>query len=307
MLNRRGTSASIRPCPLCASKEITTRTAFPYAVEFDDQRFSYFRCASCKSVFIDPLPNEQTFARMYAKSQYHDCHYSGCASSHYDSAAHLLAQFAPPGSTVLDYGCGVGHFLRSVQSAGFLCMGVEFDAAAASTASQNAGCDVLPVSEFARWNETQKFDVLHLGDVLEHLPDPAGTLTHLLSYLKAGGLLFAEGPLEVNPSPVYWAARTFGMMKRRLRPSFTGRGTPTHLFRAGAQQQLRFFQRITPQFERLHWAIYETGWPYADGGLIKRGIARVAISMGGKRFGGTIFGNRFIAIFRVVADCAGNS
>jgi len=287
---------AIRPCPLCTGP--AAEAAFPYAIEFDGQRFAYYRCADCRSVFVDPVPDAPTFARMYAKSAYHDCHYAESESRHYAAAATLLGHFAPAGATVLDYGCGFGHFLRAVQAAGFPASGVEFDAEAAQAAAHNAGCEVWSVQDFPQHSAARTFAVLHLGDVLEHLPDPAATLTQLLAHLKPGGLLFVEGPLEVNPSPVYWASRLFGALKHRLRPGFAGPGKPTHLFRTGGRQQLAFFQRVEPSLERLHWEIYETGWPYASGGLIKRLIARAALLVGGRRLGSTTFGNRFTGIFR---------
>jgi len=137
-----------------------------------------------------------------------------------------------------------------------------------------------------------------LGDVLEHLPDPASTLKNLLCYLKPGGVLFVEGPLEINPSPVYWAARTFGAFKRILRPGLVGSDAPTHLFRTGAKQQLAFFLLTEPRLELISWTVYETGWPYAEGGTVKRAIAGIALLIGGKHLFGTTFGNRFRGVFR---------
>ena len=285
-----------RPCPLCADP--SSESSFPYAVVFDGQRFGYYLCTACNSVFVDPIPGEQTFARMYAKADYHDCHYSESKSTHYAAAATLLGNFTPTGSTVFDYGCGLGHFLRAVRSAGFHAFGVEFDQEAANAASLNTGCDVLSVADFYRQSAAPKFDVIHLGDVLEHLPDPANTLKQLLVYLKPGGLLFVEGPLEVNPSPVYWASRAFGSLKHWLRPGFVGQGNPTHLFRTGGQQQLDFFHMVEPALDLLHWEIYETGWPYASGGVIKRLISRAAVLMSGMKLGRMTFGNRFTGVFR---------
>lgn len=289
-------SNSPRSCPLCTGS--AKGTTYPYAIEFAGQRFHYQLCASCCSVYVDPVPDTQTFARMYAKSDYHDCFYGECDTARYEVAARLLLPFAHAGATVLDYGCGFGAFLQAVKAAGFTPYGVEFDVDAARFASENAGCDVIAVANFPRSDLPEKYDVIHLGDVLEHLPDPAETLSQLLPHLKPGGLLFVEGPLEVNPSPVYWAAHAFGTLKHVLRPQFVGQGKPTHLFRTGGSQQLAFFNQVAPALELLHWEIYETGWPYADGGVIKRLISGAALILGGKKMGGVTFGNRFTGVFR---------
>lgn len=284
-----------RTCPLCGAK--ATGVDFPYATRFNDVRFNYLRCGNCSSVFVDPVPDLETFARMYAKSDYHDCYYEGKDGGRYTESARLLKQYLPAGALVLDYGCGIGAFLKALGAEGFVPFGVEFDQDAARFAGENARCSTLSVDEFRARSEGLKFDAIHLGDVLEHLPDPAGTLRELLSQLRPGGVLFVEGPLEINPSPVFWAARLFGAIKLMARPAFIAGHPPTHLFRTGAKQQLAFFTRVDTSLSLQHWHIYETGWPYASGGKIKRAIAGLAIRLGGKRLFGSTFGNRFCGLF----------
>jgi 2-polyprenyl-3-methyl-5-hydroxy-6-metoxy-1,4-benzoquinol methylase len=283
-----------RGCPLCGARP--TGSTFPYATRFNDAHFGYLKCGKCKSVFVDPVPDAQTFARMYAKSAYHDLYYDGGEGVDYSESVRLLCQHLEPGSTVLDYGCAVGSFLKACSSRGLVPFGVEFDGEAALFAAQNANCEVMSVEAFAKLTKIPSFDGIHMGDVLEHLPDPAATLTHLLGFLKPGGVLFVEGPIEVNPSPVFWAARIFGAAKRVLKPTFVSNHPPTHLFRTDANSQRAFFTRVDRSLSMRHWKIYETGWPYRGGSLIKRGIASVAVSMGGLHFAGATFGNRFKAI-----------
>lgn len=286
---------SIRQCPICDGT--ASGLAFPFAVQFAGKHFTYFECSRCASVFVNPVPDAQTFAAMYARAEYHDCHYATCDKSAYTRAARLLKDVAPAGATVLDYGCGAGYFLQAVKKEGFLPFGVEFDAEAAKLAAENVGCDVYTVDMFAVQEEVNGFDVIHLGDVLEHLPDPGSTLKGLLTHLIPGGFLFVEGPLEVNPSPVYWAAKLFGTAKHYLRPGHVGQGKPTHLFRTGAKQQRDFFARVAADCELTNWAVYETGWPYNQGGSIKSVIMKLALWLGGRSLGEHTFGNRFSAIY----------
>lgn len=291
------TMSTSRDCPLCGGR--ASAGAFPYVTRFNAVQFDYLKCGACSSVFVDPVPDSQTFAKMYAKADYHDLYYEGSEGGAYSESVNLLKKYLPAGATVLDYGCGVGAFLKALAQEEFIPYGVEFDEDAARFAGQNANCETFSVGYFLALTDKPKFDAIHLGDVLEHLPDPAATLKQLLVYVKPGGVLFAEGPLEINPSPVYWAARLFGAVKHTVRPKFTASHAPTHLFRTSAKQQLAFFSRVEPCLDLKYWHVYETGWPYASGGAVKRAIGGVARLVSGKRLFGVTLGNRFRGVFRV--------
>ena len=292
-------SKSIRPCPLC--NDHPTKQSFPFAINFEGENYQYYRCASCETVYVDPIPSEATFSLMYTYSNYHSIFYDDPSATAHPSStlnqpAEILSTFAQGGDLVLDYGCGTGAFLNALQKQGFKTVGVEFNKEIANIASQNACCPVYEVDEFFCDLQPWKFDIIYLGDVLEHLPDPQGTLAKLLAYLKIEGLLMVEGPLENNHSPVYWASHVFGSVKRLLRPSFIGAGTPTHLFRTSAKAQKAFFERVCPSSQFVLWDVYETGWPYSRGTLIKRSISWFAKLIGGRGKKDIVFGNRFRTI-----------
>ncbi len=82
------------------------------------------KCGECASVLVDPVPDDQTFAKMYAKAEYHDCHYKGLEGGAYAESAELLKQYVPAGASVVDYGCGVGAFLKALRFEGFEPYGV---------------------------------------------------------------------------------------------------------------------------------------------------------------------------------------
>lgn len=273
-------------------------SAFPYATKFNKVQFNYLKCIECQSVFVDPVPDAQTFGLMYAKSAYHDQYYDGNEGAQYSESAQLLSKYLKPGSRVLDYGCGVGGFLKALNSQGFVPFGVEFDSDAAQFAANNAHCEAMSVETFHKLPTPPCFEAIHLGDVLEHLPNPSSTLKDLLFFLKPGGMLFVEGPLETNSSPVFWSARVFGAVKRFVKSDYLAQNPPTHLLRTNAKAQKTFFTLVNPDLKIHHWQVYETGWPYASGGLIKRSVANVAKLIGGKKLGDSTFGNRFKAILQ---------
>ena len=291
-------SKSVRRCPLCSGYH--SKLSFPFIISYKSERYYYYRCSACATVFINPLPSDTVFSLMYANFNYHELFYDDPSPCAYDRSAEILSRFAHRGALVLDYGCGTGSFLKALQRHGFTGVGVELDIEVANIASQRTGCRVYQVSEFFDRLQPAKFDIIYLGDVLEHLQDPEGSLAKLLPHLKVGGLLMVEGPLEANHSPVYWASLIFGSVKRLLFPKLIGRGMPTHLFRTSAKAQKAFFERAFPRSQVLLWSVYETGWPYSRGNLVKRSISVFAKVIGGKGLGGIIFGNRFRIIISVL-------
>jgi len=254
-------------CLLCSSSN--NKPSFPYNVVFGKSTFHYLACNDCNCVFINPIPSDEDFEKMYQNESYHEEHYVDIDLSPYFSSAKLLSKFtAPNNNRVLDYGCGYGHFLKALLSEGFCA---------------------------------DEFDVIHLGDVLEHLPDPQATIQQLMKKLSPDGLIFIEGPIETNPSPVFWAAKTFGLIKKVfIRGDNIGK--PTHLLRVNASTQLNFIMELNNNIECLHWEVYETGWPYLNGGFLKNSIALMAIQLGGMKFFSQIMGNRFKGIFRVTQN-----
>ena len=142
---------------------------------------------------------------------------------------------------------------------GYIPFGVEFDQEAASIAGKTARCTTMTVDEFEKRYDGPQFDAVHLGDVLEHLPDPANTIRVLLRVLKPNGVLFVEGPLEINPSLIYWTSRIYGAIKRKVRPKFIAKHPPTHLYLTGGSQQFAFFLKVEPALCAKRYDVFETG------------------------------------------------
>ena len=93
--------------------------------------------------------------------------------------------------SILDFGCGDGDFLFACELFGFQGVGVEF----AASRSQRRKVDFFP--SLAAMEEEigdRQFHAVTLFEVLEHLPDPLGTLHELAKFLPPGGVLVLETP-----------------------------------------------------------------------------------------------------------------
>lgn len=280
-------------CPVCDCAN--SINWYPFFTNFNNRNFKYLKCSKCGVVYVSPMPDKQALSKMYAKHDYHDADYNAeiGGSNYYKSANLLLKNVDKDKFSLLDYGCGLGEFLSSFDKKNIDLFGVEFDKDVVSLL--NKTIKTWSVDDFYNV-ASDKFDVIHIGDVLEHLPDPIGTTNDIVCKLKKGGILYIEGPLENNFSLVYFFSFFYGVIKKLINPNKNQTFPPYHVIRLNEKQQLFLFSCFDFDFDIKYWDVYETGWPYNDGGLVKRIISKISVFLGGKRFFNSVFGNRFHAI-----------
>lgn len=90
-------------------------------------------------------------------------------------------------SSILDFGCGAGSFLRKLNYAGYTDLsGVEVSETKPASTSD---CFVITKSI-----QKRKYDVILMMDVLEHIEDDSAALVRIKSHLKPGGKLLLSVP-----------------------------------------------------------------------------------------------------------------
>lgn len=114
---------------------------------------------------------------------------------------------------MLDVGCGGGAFLRRMRKAGWIVAGTEPDAKAAARLAAQEGFPIYNSLEELIQAREQRFDIVVLSHVIEHLPDPIHTLTMLRSLLDTGGRL-----ILTTPNALSLGSRIFGALWRGLEP-----------------------------------------------------------------------------------------
>jgi SAM-dependent methyltransferase len=242
---------------------------------------------------------------MYSVENYHDSHYREIRTDgHYADSIRFMKENCAPRGSVLDFGCGNGSFLAVARDNNFECAGIEFHPSAIANVHSKTGLPVTSLEE-ARAS-ARRFEIIHLGDVLEHLPDPTDTIKTLALLLSPEGVFYIEGPLENHSSAVYFSAKSIKALRRALGYRTPGATAPTHLFRVNASNQKRFFtERLG--YRCLAFYLYETGWPYlprvhsiSASTILKTTIGWSAIALSNiVRFGPSrVLGNRFRSVFQ---------
>jgi methyltransferase type 11 len=116
----------------------------------------------------------------------------------------LIRQYIPQGS-LLDIGAGTGDFVRMAKQKGWYATGVEPEAKARDRAGEK-GVFLYESQE----QLDEKYDVITLWHVLEHIANLEGQIRFLKDHLKEDGLLVIAVPnyksQDAQHYGAYWAA-----------------------------------------------------------------------------------------------------
>lgn len=109
---------------------------------------------------------------------------------------------------ILDYGCGTGNFLNSCRKKYNKIIGVEPDYDARKKATHDNTIKIFEKLE--KLDSKEKFDVITLWHVLEHVEDLNNTVATLRTHLKKTGRIFIAVPnidsYDAKLFKSYWAA-----------------------------------------------------------------------------------------------------
>ena len=207
----------VAPCAVCDGTKARER----YAIR--GSRFRVVVCEDCGLGTVYPKPSPEQIARFYPPEYYGGPgkKFTPLIESLVRKAASWnaskLTKGLPKGSRVLDVGCGRGVLLTSLADKEMETHGFEISRIAAEGADPRSKIAIAPSLQEAEY-PAGYFDLVVLCHVLEHLPNPAGTLLEIRRILKPGGRLVVSVP---NFSS--WQARWTGAAWFHL-------DLPRHLF-----------------------------------------------------------------------------
>ena len=219
-------------CLVCDSAE--SNLLYGSAKDYvTDERFSVRQCASCGLVFTAPSPQ---VTNHYYPSTYR--RYGGASMAllkwlYLRRARSWLRTFSGPGFA-LEVGCGNGWMLRAIKQRGWTVTGTERNFESAAYAKSASEIPMF-VGGLEALQAKPTFDLIFLFQVLEHLPDPLGTLKQCASLLKPNGRLIISVPNFES-----WQSQLFG-------PSWFHLDVPRHLthFSAASLRDIALLADLT--------------------------------------------------------------
>lgn len=249
-------------CPLCERSE---SVSFPIFYEFRGDRFDARECSACGFVYLHPRPTDAQLAQLYSDEYFlHDGADCGAHSAtDYETAAQQGSVKFPeilgwikryrPSGRFFEIGCGMGYFLDFVRGHGYDVSGIEYAALGTKVCREKFGLDVTQ-SSFEAFPETPaSYDVIFMGDVLEHLVNPLAMLKKAVRMLRPGGVVAVEVPAMFNSLTGRLAVAGYRILRSRKRmpmpPYHVNEFLPATLkaalLGAGCREQ-RIVQRIRP-------------------------------------------------------------
>ncbi len=211
----------LNQCPLCG-KELKNNNINPknlVALCAEDflitgNSFKIEKCPNCKFLFTNPRPDQKEIKKYYHSEAY-TSHTEKKRSSRdrlYFQAqkimlgrkiALLKKHTKPHQRLLLDYGCGTGNFLYHTQVSGFLSVGYEPEKKARDIAL-GKGLSVYDQPGALIKKNTQKYDIICMWHVLEHIHEFPKILNDIYTILQTNGKLFIAVPMAKSTDAAYY-------------------------------------------------------------------------------------------------------
>lgn len=187
-----------RGCPVCDAKrtrEVLRLESFQF---FTDESLSKqvdlieVQCQECGTLYLNPCYSVEGFSHLFkqAGQSYGSTQIRPLEQVNWLQEKGLLQA----GIRLLDIGCGSGVFLSSLPEA-IQKGGVDIDQQSIDSARKKSPQIEFICSSFETFEYAKRVDVFTLYHVLEHLPDPKGTLERLHQIASENTALVVEVPI----------------------------------------------------------------------------------------------------------------
>ncbi len=166
------------------------------------QLFAVVRCGGCGHLFLNPRPTAATAPLIYPSTYYTQAGgHAGLLGRIKDVVVvrrfrQLMADM-PPDCAILDVGCGDGALLLALRAAFPRCRLAGVDAAIAPAHRarlERAGIELLEGLVETASLGRERFDLVVMNQVIEHLWDVRAAMRAIHAALKPGGLVTISTP-----------------------------------------------------------------------------------------------------------------
>jgi len=186
--------AEYTACPVCASSNPE--------LWFEKDWFQHVRCKDCSMVYINPRMNQaatHSFYNSNVNAIYNETKFDDVSTStklddeiNYKNLLMLDKIRNGKKGSLLEIGSAKGYFLAKAKEAGYEIYGLELNRVNYEYSRRQLGDNILDKTLSEVHFDEEKFDVIYMRDVIEHIPNPKEFLNEVNRVLKPGGQLFLE-------------------------------------------------------------------------------------------------------------------
>lgn len=185
-------------CSICFNSKFIT---LQYGVR-DSKSHNIIKCKNCNHVQLDPIFTLEEYDQFYDKNLQSkniglDLNISNIKNRvHYDVTRRikLINSFAPKNCKILEIGPGPGILLKELKLKGFDVCGFEISTEQRKLSKKHTDVKILDVDLRTNIPKIEKFDLICMFQVLEHIDEPIRFLNNVKKLLKNNGTLIIEVP-----------------------------------------------------------------------------------------------------------------
>lgn len=188
-------------CPSCSDERSKLFLKVPDFRVSKDQ-FDIHECAGCGLMYTKFVPTENEIGAFYKADSY-DSHrldnkslisrvYRFVRGVNVRKKISWLKRYAKRG-VVVDYGCGLGHFVQALNNSGYNAFGFEIDRDVRVLAKNELNLELQSLESFLDLQE-HSVDVITMWHVLEHVYHLNADFSEIVARLKTGGHIMIAVP-----------------------------------------------------------------------------------------------------------------
>jgi len=194
-------------CPLCNG---TSFKAIHLYHEFSGKKFEKLICRHCTLIQLHPMLTEDEIKRLYSFDYFQKAYRCEAPQPYWKMIDEIGNDFkrrvmpliqhyiGSEGYKALEIGCAGGAVLKVLEEAGFHAYGVEINPQIAEWGKEHLGVNIMKGTLEDQKFPSGFFDVVYLGDLLEHITKPVEFLREVWRVTSVGAILIIDIPFEMN-------------------------------------------------------------------------------------------------------------
>ena len=178
-------------CPLCGNSDIRPKWCYPLSEAVGYNGFfnpirMWMYCEPCHHMFARSFP-EKLFLHNDSPREPNPMFFS-----YYSNIFDRIARYTQ-GAKLFEVGIGACECLLAAQEVGLDAFGIDVIDRHVRLAREKFGLNAL-AADFVEYESDEKYDIIIMGDVLEHVSDPVLAMHKAHSLLGDGGALWVSTP-----------------------------------------------------------------------------------------------------------------